>query len=571
MKIFKVMNYLIKKQAGFVLLSLALGVLTVLSNMGLLGTSAVLISRAALHPDVLDLMVLIVAVRFFGISRGAFRYLERLFSHDTTFRILSSVRKWFYKGFNDNYSENSSFKTGDVYTKIVNNVDDLKEYYLRGIHPLIIAALTGIITSLYICYFNHYLALIYSLIYAACGFLLPVILFGFNRKFVESELELKEKMNKLLIDMLNGILEVKTYKMENYFKDEFSNIAEKRSSIQKKKTLINAIGENMHGFLAALIMALALITTEPVVSGGKLSGIYYAMLPLVIMSSFEALIPMSNILYKFDEAYNSGKGIFSIIDNKSSQQKESADEIHDFCLEVENLSIYKPQNKESIIRDLSFRLPYGKKLAIVGASGSGKSTILRALLGFITFQDGDIKIGDKSYKQLEKEKVRILFSYIDQTPYVFNASIKENLLIANPEATDKEINSAMDASYIKSFIESLPQGIDTALGQYGYNISGGEKQRLVISRALLKNAPIMLLDEPTASLDIKLEKKVIEELHKTLEGKSCIWVTHRLVSMEKMDEIIVMHKGKVVERGTHKELLELKGHYYKLWNIQVNI
>lgn len=571
MRVFSIMNYLIKKQAGYVLLSLILGVLTILSNIGLLGTSAVLISRAALHPDVLDLMVLIVAVRFFGISRGVFRYLERVFSHDTTFRILSSIRKWFYKNFRENYSENNiGFKTGDIYTRLTSNVDNLKEYYLRGVYPLIIAVLTGVITTDFIAYFSNKLAFIYALIYFLCGLLLPAILFKFSYKLIKKEAVLKEKLNKTLIDMLNGILEVKVYNMEDYFKVKFLQITKELSTIQKKKNVVNAIGENIHGFSASLIMTLALIITVPEVTAGELPGIYYAMLPLTIMASFEALMPINNILYKFNKAYTAGKSIFSIIDEKICVRGNELSEISSLDLTVKNLCIYKNQSKECIIKELSFYLPYGRKLAIVGASGSGKSTILKALLGFLNFNEGEIKLGDMSYEFLEKEEIRKQFSYIDQSPYMFNTSFKENLLIANPEASIEEVTCALECSYIKSLIDTLPQGLDTPLGQYSCSISGGEKQRLEISRALLKNAPIILLDEPTAGLDVELEKKVVEELQKDLKDKSCIWVTHRFVAMDYMDEIVVMHKGKVVERGTHKELLENKGYYYKLWSMQVN-
>lgn len=571
MRVFSIMNYLMRKQVGFVLLSLFLGVLTVLSNIGLLGTSAVLISRAALHPDVLDLMVLIVGVRFFGISRGVFRYLERIFSHDTTFKILSSTRRWLYKSFNENYSENNiGFKTGDIYTRLTNNVDILKEYYLRGIYPLITAVLTGIITTGFIAYFNNRLAYIYVLIYFLCGFLLPVILFRFSYKLIRKETKLKEQLNIFLIDMLNGILEVKIYRMEDNFKVKLLQINGELSTIQKKKNTINAIGENTHGFLAALIMALALLVTVTEVTSGQLSGIYYAMLPLIIMASFEALMPISNIVYKFNETYAAGKSIFSIIDQELGVKSSEPSKINSSDLTVKNLSIYKSHSKECIIKDLSFYLPYGGKLAIVGASGSGKSTILRALLGFLNFSQGEIKLGDKSYECLEKEEIRKQFSYIDQSPYMFNTSLKENLLIANPQASTEETTCVLESSYIKDFVDTLPQGLDTPTGQYGCSISGGEKQRLAISRALLKNAPIVLLDEPTASLDVELEKKVVEKLQNTLKDKSCIWVTHRFVSMEYMDEIIVLNKGKVVERGKHKELLENKGHYYKLWSMQVN-
>lgn len=589
MRMFMVMNYLMKKNIFFVIFSLIMGIFTVFSNMGMISTSAVLISKAALHPEVLDLMILIVAVRFFGISRGVFRYLERIFSHDTTFRLLSSLRKWFYKNFNNNYSENNKkFKTGDIYTKIVNDVDSLKEFYLRVTYPLITAIITGIITTVFLSYFSKFFSCIYALFYIFSGFILPVILFTFSTRLMVREAQVKKELNLTLIDILKGILEVSIYSLKEQFAIKFNSLSKEFSIIQKKKNFINTVGDSCYSFSISLLIVFCLIIFAPLVADGKLSGIYYSMIPLTIMASYEALIPMPNIIYKFNESFNAGRNIFSIIESSSKElqidtiynklnnsevsigfnNNNSKKIVNNYNISVNNLSVFDSYLEKLIIKNLSFDLPYRKKLAIVGVSGSGKSSILRSLMGFMEFQKGDIKIDNISYSNLEIDEIRKLFAYVEQNPYIFNTTIRENLLIANTEAEDCFIKEMLQKAQIISLIKELPEGLETILGQYGSNISGGEKQRLAIARALLKDSKIILLDEPTASLDVKLEKRVIDSIHSAIEDKSCIWVTHRLVSMDKMDEILVIHRGEVVERGKHSELLDNKGHYYKLWNAQ---
>lgn len=367
MRILKVMNSLMKKQIFFVICSLIMGTLTIISNVGLLSTSAVLISRAALHPDVLDLMVLIVAVRFFGISRGVFRYFERILSHDATFRILSSIRRLFYKSFNENYAEKSRYKTGDIYTKIVADVDKLKDFYLRGIYPLIIAILTGVATGIFISYFSKKLAYGYGAGYILTGFLLPIIIFKLNNNFLEKENSYKKSVNLMLIDSLKGIIEINIYPLKNEFRDKFEYITTELSKIQKKKNLVNLFGSNLHSMMATFLMAVALIITAPLVIDGELEGIYYAMLPLTIIASFEALIPMTMVMYKFRETYESGENIFSIIDNKNTEKSKLKKEVTNFDISVKNLSVYDEETKTYIIKNLSFKLPFKKKIGIVGA------------------------------------------------------------------------------------------------------------------------------------------------------------------------------------------------------------
>ncbi len=572
MRILKLINSFMKKQILFVILSILLGVFTILSNIGLLSTSAVLISKASLHPDVLSLMVLIVVVRFFGIARGVFRYFERIFSHDTTFRILSGIRQWFYKSFNENYSETKSFKTGDIYTKLVKDVDRLRELYLRGIYPLIIAILTGLITCMFISYFSTKVAFLYILIYAVAGFLFPIILFKLNNNFLKKELAFKSTINTTLLDLINGIIEVNLYPLKEQFINKLNDLNEKLTKIEKHKNFINILGNNIQNIFFYLIISLTLVVSAPLVFENKLQGIYYAMLPLTILASFEALLPMITMPYKFKEANDSGNSIYEVIGdfNDKFKNTKNYEEINDYHISLQKISVYDEVSNKFILKDIFLDLPYKKKIAIVGASGSGKSTLIKTILGFIKYTEGKIEIGNKDYKDLSIDDIRNIFTAVEQGSYVFNTTIKENLLIANTEAEDSNILKLLEKFKLTDLINKNEKGLDTILGQFGYNISGGEKQRLMLLRALLKPSKIIILDEPTSSLDIETESKVINAIHEHIEDKSCIWITHRLVNMDKFHEILVIDNGEIIERGNHEQLIALKGKYYEFWQLQNN-
>jgi ABC-type multidrug transport system fused ATPase/permease subunit len=217
---------------------------------------------------------------------------------------------------------------------------------------------------------------------------------------------------------------------------------------------------------------------------------------------------------------------------------------------------------------VTFDLQPGTSLAIVGPSGAGKSTIANLLFRFWEYELGEIRLGGESLKSLNQDEVRKRFALVSQNSYFFNASIRENLRLARPKITQEEMEAAAQTAQIHDFIMSLPKGYDTMIGEQGLRLSGGERQRLAIARALLKDAPILILDEPTANLDSITEKQVLETLFAVMKQKTSLLITHRLIGLENMDEIIVLDHGRIVERGRHDELLKSEGVYRRLWDLQ---
>ena len=217
---------------------------------------------------------------------------------------------------------------------------------------------------------------------------------------------------------------------------------------------------------------------------------------------------------------------------------------------------------------IDFVLPPGGRLAVVGPSGAGKSTLISLLLRFWDYHQGQITWLGHDLRQYKQDDILRQMAVVSQNAYLFSASLRQNLLLARPHASQADLDRAMQAARLDDFLRALPEGYETWIGDQGRRLSAGERQRLAIARALLKDAPLLLLDEPTANLDPLTERQVVETLHTLAAGRSTLWITHRLVEMQRMDEILVLDGGRIVERGRHQDLLLANGLYRRLWDLQ---
>jgi ABC-type multidrug transport system fused ATPase/permease subunit len=292
------------------------------------------------------------------------------------------------------------------------------------------------------------------------------------------------------------------------------------------------------------------------------------------LASFEAVNPLPLAAQMWNSSREAAKRLFEVVDAEPAvkETREKSLEISSpISLQVTNLSFSYPTQLIPALQEISFEVPAGKSIAIVGPSGAGKSTLANLLLRFWDYELGEITLGGASLKRLDQNEVRKRIALVSQNSYFFNTSIRENLRLARRSATQEEMESAARAAQIHEFITNLPRGYDTLIGEQGLRLSGGERQRLAIARALLKDAPILIFDEPTANLDPLIEKDVLATLFETMRGKTSLLITHRLVGLENVDEILVMDGGQIVEKGTHEELLNHGGLYRHLWDLQNQI
>ena len=278
----------------------------------------------------------------------------------------------------------------------------------------------------------------------------------------------------------------------------------------------------------------------------------------------------------WNTAREAARRLFEVVDTEpavSDQYSVSSDKspITNYELQITDFTFTYPSTTSPAIQHITFNLRPGNSLAIVGPSGAGKSTLVSLLLRFWEYGSGEIRLGGESLHGLDPDQVRGRCAVVSQNSYFFNTSIRENLRLARPKLSQEEMEDAARAAQIHEFIAALPKGYDTFIGEQGLRLSGGERQRLAIARALLKDAPILILDEPTANLDPLTEKDVLETLFGVMKNKTTLLITHRLVGLERMDEILVMDGGQIVERGLHSGLLAQNGLYRRLWDLQNRI
>jgi len=275
--------------------------------------------------------------------------------------------------------------------------------------------------------------------------------------------------------------------------------------------------------------------------------------------------------YNIPEQLKQQKGYLKLWMQSQQSANSYQSQISDYELRITNLTFAYPKQNIPALQDISFTVPTGKSVAIVGPSGAGKSTIANLLLRFWEYGSGEICLGGESLKSLNQDEVRKRCAFVSQNSYFFNTSIRENLRLAHPSMSQEEMESAARDAQIHDFIVSLPKGYDTFIGEQGIRLSGGERQRLAIVRMLLKDAPILIFDEPTANLDSLTEKQVLDTLFNVLRNKTTLLITHRLVGLENMGEVLVLEHGRVKESGTHAELLGAGGLYRHLWDLQNQI
>lgn len=573
--------HLLLPHSGNILGSVLFGFLTVGSGIGLMATSAYIISAAALQPSIAVLQVPIVGVRFFGIGRGLFRYLERYTSHQTTFKILSRLRVWFYRGLEPLAPARLiTYKGGDLLSRVIGDIASLESFYVRGLAPPLVAVVVTGVSFLYLSSFSPRLGvnLLAFLLLAGVG--APLLGIWATQKIGQEQVRSRGELSASLADGILGLADLLAFGQEHQQASRVNRLNQRWIGLQTRLAAISALQSALLMLLSNLAVWVSLMLAIPLVHSGEIQGVYLAVVSLATLTSFEAVSALPLAAQYLGANLEAARRLFEIIDAPPVVREATRplpaprENTH---LEVVHLSFRYPtiangdrDNTDYTLRDVSLDLPPGKRLAVVGPSGAGKSTLVRLLLRYWDYEEGSIRLGGEELLRYASAEVRNLLSVVEQNPFLFNTTIRENLLIGRPDAAEVDLIQACQAAQIYDFIRCLPAGFETRVGEGGMRLSGGERQRLAIARALLRRAPLLVLDEPTANLDPLVERKIWDAIV-NLKGRTILLITHRLTGMEAMDEILVLSRGKVVERGRHHELLQASGMYRRMWDLQNQI
>jgi thiol reductant ABC exporter CydC subunit len=557
--------------AGWMALSILMGLATIASGIGLMATSAFIIARAALHPSIADLQVAIVGVRFFGIARGVFRYLERYVSHHVTFRLLARLRVWFYRALEPLAPARlMDYKSGDLLSRSVADIETLEHFYVRVIAPPLIAALVGALMAAWLASYNLWLALTLLACLAAAGLGVPLLTHELSRGLGRDMVAVRGELHAALVDGVQGAADLLAFGQEGRYQARVGGLNRELVDLQGRSARIGGLHAALTGLSMNLTTLAMLLVAIPLVGGGRLDGVYLALLVLAAIASFEAIVPLPLAVQYLENCLEAGRRLFEIVDARPvvHDPPSPAPPPDDYSLLVESLSFRYQPDEPPALDGVSLSLPPGGCLAVVGPSGAGKSTLVNLLLRFWEYETGRIVLGGRELRDYHPESLHRMIGVVAQDTHLFNATLRDNLLVARPDAASSDLAQAIRQAQLQDFVQALPHGYDTWLGEGGLRLSGGERQRVAIARALLKDAPLLILDEATANLDTLTEHEIMEAIRRLMAGRSTLIVTHRLVGLETVDEILVLQGGRVVERGRHCELVQTGKIYRHMWELQ---
>lgn len=522
-------------------LAVGLGSLTILLGVGLTASAGYLISRAAEHPPVLALVTAIVVVRVFGLSRPIARYLERLSSHDLAFRDLARVRIHTYERLEPLApGQLEEYRRGDLLSRFVGDVDALQNLHLRGVGPPLIALTAGAVAVGVTAVFLPLAAVVLAAGLVVAGIGAPLVTVRSGRRAGQHQAALRGELTGELVELFQGAPELVVYGQDE---KRLASLAAKDAELVRLGRR-DAYADGAGGMIRVAVTGLTVTAVLGVAisahAGDGLDRVMIATLGLLALASFEAVEPLAQAARELGETLGAGRRVLELCDRESP----IADPPHPAPLParpteiaLEGVSARYTSSGPDVLDDFTLRLPPGGRVALVGPSGAGKTTVTNLLLRFLDPEAGRVTLGGRDLREYRQADVRRTIAVAGQDSYLFSTSIRENLRIGRPGAGDAELESALARVGILDWVRALPDGLDTPVGEQGRELSGGQRQRLSIARALLSDAALLVLDEPTAHLDGTAAARLVEDVFEAAGDRSVLLITHRPEGLELVDEI----------------------------------
>jgi thiol reductant ABC exporter CydC subunit len=521
-----------------------LGVLTILFGVGLMGTAGYLISRAAEQPEILSLTVAIVCVRFFGLARPLARYFERLASHDVALRSLGGARAHVYESIEPLApAQLEDTRRGDLLSRFVADVDSLQNLYLRGLEPLLIALVAGAASVALAALFLPAAAIVLAAGLLLAGILVPALAALLSRRSVSRQAEARGALSAELVETLSGSAELVAFGVEEERLRSLRKTDARLVRIARRAALTDGAGDGLRLLVMGITVAGVLAVSVSAHADGRLDRVLIALLALLTLATFEAVQPLTEAFRELGATLAAGRRILELTD-REPRIVDPADPLRapeaPFSIVLENVRARYGCGERPALDGFSLRLEPGRRVILLGRSGTGKTTVVRLLLRFLDPERGRVTLAGQDLRRYRQEDVRRVIAVAGQDAHLFSTSIRDNLRLARPDATEDELLAALRKARILDWVQSLPDDLDTLVGEEGRELSGGQRQRIVLARALLTEAPVLVLDEPTAHLDPPTAKRLIEDVFATAGERCVLLITHRPEGIELADEVVVL-------------------------------
>ncbi|MDH2897132.1 heme ABC transporter ATP-binding protein/permease CydC (plasmid) [Rahnella variigena] len=547
-------------------LGIILAIVTLLASIGLLTLSGWFLAASAVAGIAglysFNYMLPAAGVRGAAIFRTAGRYAERLVSHDATFRVLAHLRVFtFTKIMPLSPGGIARFRQADLLNRLVADVDTLDHLYLRVISPLVSALVVILLVTFGLSFLDVKLALTLGAIMLVLMLLLPVIFYRAGKPAGRELTALRSDYRMQLTSWLQGQSELVVFGAQPRFRQQLNDIERRWMLRQQQQAKLTGLSQAMVIAAAGLTVTLMLWLAAGGISQFPQPGALIALFVFTPLAAFEALGPVAAAFQHLGQVIASAQRVSQIIDQPAdvtfpTQGPVAAEHV---SLSLQNVNFTYPGQPLPVLKNVTLDVGAGEHIALLGQTGCGKSTLLQLLTRGWDITSGTLEINGHAIGAYDEATLRKMITVVSQRAHVFNTTLRENLRMASPNCTDEQIAEVLRQVDLHVLLEN--EGLNAWLGEGGRQLSGGEQRRIGLARALLHDAPLWLLDEPTEGLDAETEQHILALLHKHCQNKTLLLVTHRLHGLETFDRICVMEEGQIVEQGDHASLIAAQGRY----------
>ncbi|VUS29183.1 heme ABC transporter ATP-binding protein/permease CydC [Klebsiella spallanzanii] len=559
---------LYKRHKWLLLLGIVLAIVTLLASIGLLTLSGWFLSASAVVGVAgiysFNYMLPAAGVRGAAIIRTAGRYFERLVSHDATFRVLQHLRVFtFSKLLPLSPAGLARFRQGELLNRVVADVDTLDHLYLRVISPLVGALVVIIVVTVGLSVLDVTLALTLGGIMLFTLLLLPPLFYRAGKPAGEGMTLLRGQYRQQLTAWLQGQAELMLFNASSRYREQMEKTEVRWQDAQRRQAELTALSQAIMLLIGGIAVIAMLWLASEGVGGNTQPGALIALFVFCALAAFEALAPVTGAFQHLGQVIASAQRITQITEQEPevSFTQGEAQKLERVSLTLNQVTFSYPQQPSPALEKVSLQVKAGEHIAILGRTGCGKSTLLQLLTRAWDPAQGEISLNNQPLTQLNEATLRQAMSVVPQRVHLFSATLRDNLLLASPDASDAQLSETLERVGLEKLLDD--SGLNSWLGEGGRQLSGGELRRLAIARALLHDAPLMLLDEPTEGLDATTESQILDLLADVMREKTVLMVTHRLRGLARFNQIIVMDNGKIIEQGSHAELLAEQGRYYR--------